>query len=61
MCNQTVSLINMSRKRKVDDVYWPALENARKHKRVLVLKKDDKEIYHCPVESCRHPGFTGKR
>ena len=30
----TVSVINMSRKRKVDDVDWLALENAREHKRV---------------------------
>ena len=61
MCNQTVSVINTSRKSKVDDVDWSALENAREHKRVLVLKKDDNEIYHCPVESCSHPGFTSKR
>ena len=61
MCNQTVSVINMSRKRKVDDVDWSALENAREHKRVLVLKKDDNEIYHCPVESFSHPGFTSER
>ena len=58
MCKQTVSVINVSQKRKVDDV---ENENARKHKRVLVLKKDDNEIYHCPVESCSHPGFTSKR
>ena len=51
----------MSRTRKVDDVDWSALENTREHKLVLVLKKEDKEIYHCPVESCSHPGFTGKR
>ena len=38
MCDQTVSVINMSRKRKVDDVDWSGLENAREHKRVLVLK-----------------------
>ena len=61
MCNQTVSVINMSRKRDVDDVDWSALENAREHKRALVLKKDDKEIYHCRVESCSHPGFISKR
>ena len=61
MCNQMVSMINMSRKRKVDDVDWSALENVREHKRVLVLKKDDKEIYHCAEESCSHPGFTSKR
>ena len=54
-------MINISRKRKVDDVDWSALENAREHKRVLVLKKDDNEIYHCPVESCSHRGFTSKR
>ena len=51
----------MSRKRKVDDVDWSALENAREHKSVPVLKKDDKEVYHCPVENCSHPGFTSKR
>ena len=61
ICNQTVSVTNMSRRRKVDDVDWSALENAREHKRVLLLKKDDKEIYHCPVESCSHPVFTCKR
>ena len=61
MYNQTVSTINMSRKRKVDDVDWSALENAREHKRELVLKKDDKEIYHFPVESRSHPDFTSKR
>ena len=55
MWNQTVSVINMSRKRKVDDVDWSALANAREHKRLLVL-----EIYHCPIEYCSHPGFTGK-
>ena len=63
MCNQTVSVINMSRKLKVDDVDWSALDNAkgiREYKRVLVHKKDDNEIYHCPVESCSHPGFTSK-
>ena len=26
-----------------------------------MLKKDDNEIYHCPVESCSHLGFTSKR
>ena len=60
MCSQTVSVINMSQKHKLDDVDWSALENAREHKRVPVLKKDDKEIYDCPVESCNHPGFTSK-
>ena len=55
------SVINMSRKRKVDDVDWSALENHREHKRVPVLWKDDNEIYHCPVESYSHPGFTRKR
>ena len=61
MYNQTVSVINMPRKRDVDDVDWSALENTREHRRVLVLKKDDNEIYHCPAESCSHPGFTSKR
>ena len=42
MCNQTISVINMSRKPKVDDVDWSALENAREHKRVLVLKEVEK-------------------
>ena len=26
-----------------------------------MLKKDDNEIYHYPVESCSHQGFTSKR
>ena len=58
MHNEMISVIFMSRKRKVDDVDWSALKNA---KRVLVLKKDDNEIYHCAVESCSYPGFTSKR
>ena len=61
MCNQMISVTNMSQKRKVDDVDWSALENAREHKRVPVLKKDDKEIYHSLVESCSCPGSTTRR
>ena len=51
----------MSRKRKIGDVDWSAVENARKVKRVLVLKKDEDDCYHCPVINCDHPGFTSKQ
>ena len=61
IANVQSEVFNMSRKRKLDDVDWPALENATEHKRILVLKKDNKEIYHCPVESCSHLSFTCKR
>ena len=32
----------------------------RKVKRVLALKKDEDDCYHCPVMNCDHPGFTSK-
>ena len=51
----------MSRKQKIGDVDWSAVENARKVKRVLALKKDEDDCYHCPVINCDHPGFTSKR
>ena len=51
----------MSRKRKIGDVDWSAVENARKVIRVLALKKDEDDCYHCPVINCNHPGFTSKR
>ena len=51
---------NMSRKRKIGDVDWSAVENARKVKRVFALKKDEDDCYHCPVISCDHPGLTSK-
>ena len=51
----------MSIKRKIGDVDWSAVENARKVKRVLALKKDEDDCYHCPVINCDHPGFTSKR
>ena len=51
----------MSRKRKIGDVDWSAVENARKVKRVLALKEDEDDCYHCPVINFDHPGFTTKR
>ena len=51
----------MSRKRKLGDVDWSAVENAREVKRVLALKKDEDACYHCPVINCDHPVFTSKR
>ena len=51
----------MSRKQKFGDVDWSAVENAWKVKRVLALKKDEDDCYHCPVINCDHPGFTSKR
>ena len=50
----------MSRNRKIGDVDWSALENARKVKRVLPFKKDEDDFYHCPAISGNHPGFTSK-
>ena len=32
-----------------------------KVKRVLALKKDEDDCYHCPVINCDHPGFTSKQ
>ena len=51
----------MSRKRKIGDVDWSAVENATKVKRELALKTDEGDCYHCPVMNCNHPGFTSKR
>ena len=51
----------MWRKRKIGDVDWSAVENATKVERVLALKKDEDDCYHCPVINCDHPGFTSKR
>ena len=48
----------MSRKRKIGDMDCSAVENARKVKRVLALKKGEVDCYHCPVINCDHPGFT---
>ena len=48
----------MSRKRKIGTVDWSAVENARKVKRVLKIKKDED---HCSVINYDHPGFTNKR
>ena len=42
----------MSRKRKIGDVDWSAVENAREVKRVLALKKDEDDCYHCLVINC---------
>ena len=36
---------------------WSAVENAMKVKRVLALKKDEDDCYHCPVINCNHPGL----
>ena len=51
----------MLRKQKFFDVDWSAVENARKVKRVLALKKDEDDCYHCPVINSDHSGFTSKR
>ena len=42
MCIQTFLVINMSRKRNVDDVDWSALENVKEEKRELMLKEQCK-------------------
>ena len=49
------------KKRKIGDVDWSAAENAREVKRVLALKKDEDDCYHCPVVNWNHAGLTSKR
>ena len=51
----------MSKKLKIGDVDWSAVENAKKLKQVLALKKDEDDCYHCLVVNCDHPGFTSKQ
>ena len=51
----------MSRKQTIGDVDCSAVENARKVKRVLALKKDEYDCHHRPVINCYHTGFTSKR
>ena len=57
---KTFSCSTCRENKKIGDVDWSAVENARKGKRVLALKKDEDDCYHCPVINCDHPGFTSK-
>ena len=42
-------------------VDWKVIAGAAQHKRKLVLKKNEKEVFTCPVKDCLHRDFKSKR
>ena len=51
----------MSRKRKLTDVDWASLGNAKEKRRVLILRKAEDDVYYCPEVPYSHPGFSSNR
>ena len=42
-------------------VEWQGIDGAAKKKRVLHLKRNESDIYLCPVADCLHVGFKSER
>ena len=53
-------MLNMNKRGK--DVNWSMLANASPKPKRLHLEEDDCDgLFHCPVQICKHDGFTTQR